>query len=154
MKYLLTSLPTSSFARAFTRSASALFQVKLGSSKYPETCKTSTSFLSAAARLAASAGEATKSMAVPWRHAACGLSSGTVFRRASSARRPPAGRHRARAGTARAAQRTLMDTSGSRAELVESGFHGLPDAFVRVIPLAGDGFCQEFFGTPVCQDRQ
>src|SRR6266404_621496 len=64
-KYLSRYLPTSGFARAFTRSASALFQVKAGSSKSPETCKTTTSFSSFSALRAAALGECSKWMLVP-----------------------------------------------------------------------------------------
>src|SRR5262249_43160784 len=65
-KYSLRYLPTSLFARAFTRSASALFQVKRGSSKWPETCRTKTSFCCFFASSAASLGVSTTSRAVPW----------------------------------------------------------------------------------------
>src|SRR5579884_1949525 len=64
-KYSLRYLPTSGLARAFTRSASALFQVKRGSSKLPETCKTKTSFCSFLARWAAALGVSTNSTLVP-----------------------------------------------------------------------------------------
>ena len=49
-------LPTSGFARAFTLSAWALFHVNFGSSKYPETCSTKTSFSFSLAIFAASDG--------------------------------------------------------------------------------------------------
>src|SRR5262245_60797636 len=65
-KYSLTYLPTCSFARAFTRSASALFQVSFGSSNRPETCSTKTSFWSFLACLAASDGVSKNCTAVPW----------------------------------------------------------------------------------------
>src|SRR5262249_18625050 len=65
-KYSLRYLPTSGLARAFTRSASALFQVKRGSSKCPETCSTKTSFSCFFASTAASDGVATNSTLVPW----------------------------------------------------------------------------------------
>src|SRR6185437_14290587 len=55
-KYSLRYFPTSGLARAFTRSASALFQVKQESSKLPETCSTNRSLLSRRAVSAASAG--------------------------------------------------------------------------------------------------
>src|SRR5438067_6627588 len=61
----LRYLPTSGLARAFTRSASALFQVKRGSSKLPETCSTKTSFCSFLAISAALLGVETKSTWVP-----------------------------------------------------------------------------------------
>jgi hypothetical protein len=48
-KWRLRYSPTSAPARAFTRSASALFQVKPASSKLPETCNRNVSLPSAAA---------------------------------------------------------------------------------------------------------
>src|SRR6476660_9250409 len=65
-KLSLTNLPTSGLARAFTRSASALFQVKAGFSKCPDTCRTMTSFSSFLACLAASAGVSSKCTDVPY----------------------------------------------------------------------------------------
>src|SRR5262249_26101531 len=64
-KYSLRYLPTSGLANAFTRSASALFQVKRGSSKLPETCNTKTSFSFLAAWRAASEGVSKNSTLVP-----------------------------------------------------------------------------------------
>src|SRR6516162_7819619 len=64
-KYSLRYLPTSGLASALTRSASALFQVKRGSSKLPETCRTKTSFCSFLASRAASLGVSTKLTRVP-----------------------------------------------------------------------------------------
>src|SRR5262245_56355395 len=64
-KYSLRYLPTSGLARAFTRSASALFQVNLGSSKLPLTCNTKTSFSSFRAWAAASVGDSTNCTEVP-----------------------------------------------------------------------------------------
>jgi hypothetical protein len=53
------------FAKAFTRSACALFQVNFGSSKWPETWRTKTSFSSFFALAAASEGEPDHSIDVP-----------------------------------------------------------------------------------------
>src|SRR5262249_1738132 len=64
-KYSLRYLPTSGLARAPTRSASALFQVKRGSSKLPLTCNTKTSFSSFLACLAAADGLSANSTLVP-----------------------------------------------------------------------------------------
>src|SRR5262249_17028051 len=64
-KCSLRNLPTSSLARALTRNASALFQVKRGSSKFPLTWRMKTSFSSFLARAAASFGESTNSTDVP-----------------------------------------------------------------------------------------
>src|SRR5579883_3398299 len=66
-KYSFRYLPVFTLANAFTRSASALFQVKRGSSKWPETCRTKTSFSSFWALRAASDGELTNSTWVPKR---------------------------------------------------------------------------------------
>src|SRR5262249_976179 len=65
-KYSLTYFPTSGLAKALTRNASALFQVRRGSSKLPETCNTKTSFSCFLAAVAASEGGSTNSMAVSW----------------------------------------------------------------------------------------
>src|SRR5260370_6696461 len=64
-KLSLRYLPTSGLANAFTRSASALFQVKRGSSNLPETCSTKTSFCCFLASSAALLGVDTKSTPVP-----------------------------------------------------------------------------------------
>src|SRR5262249_39243416 len=64
-KCSLRYLPASGLARAFTRSASALFQVKRGSSKLPERCSTKSSFSCFLANLAASAGVSTNCTEVP-----------------------------------------------------------------------------------------
>src|SRR5262249_33249572 len=61
--------------RAFTRSASALFQVKRGSSKLPETCSTKTSFSCFLAIRAASLGVSTNSTLVPKEPQECSLAS-------------------------------------------------------------------------------
>ncbi len=53
-KCSFTKSPTVSFARAFTRSAWALFQVNPSSSMFPDKCSTNTSFCSFAARFFAS----------------------------------------------------------------------------------------------------
>src|SRR5438477_11872041 len=55
-KYSSRYLPVSALASAFTRSASALFQVKSGSSNSPEIWRTKTSFSSLSAARAASDG--------------------------------------------------------------------------------------------------
>src|SRR5262249_10043067 len=62
----LMYFPTSGLARAFTRSASALFQVKSGFSKLPEMCSTKTSFCSFFACVAASDGVSKNCTLVPW----------------------------------------------------------------------------------------
>src|SRR2546422_7776216 len=65
-KCLLRYAPTSGLAKAFTRSAWALFQVNFGSSKYPETWRTKTSFSSFFALSAASEGEPDHTTEVPY----------------------------------------------------------------------------------------
>src|ERR671926_1642114 len=78
-KYSLRYLPTSGLARAFTRSASALFQVKRGSSKLPETWSTKTSFCSFLALVAAWLGVSKKSTLVPCESQPPSALAGTRF---------------------------------------------------------------------------
>src|SRR6516225_2888434 len=96
-KYSLRYLPTSGLARAFTRSASALFQVKRGSSKLPETCRTRTSFSCFLATFAASLGVSTNSTDVPNEpQDALGFSNGSLSLSAARAAPTPSSEARQR----------------------------------------------------------
>src|SRR5262245_24564202 len=120
-KYSLRYLPTSGLARAFTRSASALFHVKRGSSKLPDTCRTKTSFCSFFAFAAADDGVSKNSTLVPWSPqppsalvgGAAGLPlAGTVFSSPARAGPQPATAARHRPAAARNRKRCMWDPPG------------------------------------------